>query len=142
MIFRALLRTVTSPIEIAARTVKGTLNGEMVEILKENRKESEIKSAILKWLNLQPRTFAWTNFTTGVPARMVQGKLIFRKNPSAGMPDIGGVKKGRAFALEVKLPDEKAKDHQVKWMQDFDRAGGFAAVVRSLDDAIEAWREI
>lgn len=45
---------------------------------------------------------------------------------------------GRAFCLEVKWPGIKPKDDQMRWMAVVRRLGGFAAVVHSVDEAIEA----
>jgi len=53
---------------------------------------------------------------------------------------------GRAIALEVKLPRDRAKaldkgaahPDQVRWLAAFRRFGGFAAIVRSVEEAVEA----
>ena len=45
---------------------------------------------------------------------------------------------GRAFVLEVKWPGEKPTQDQVRWLQAVQRLGGFACVVHSVDEAMEA----
>ena len=51
---------------------------------------------------------------------------------------------GRAFALEVKLPaegDKRAgtlKPDQARWLRIFRKFGGFACVVRSIEEATDA----
>lgn len=42
---------------------------------------------------------------------------------------------GRFIALEVKRPGEEPEPHQVAWLADVRARGGFAAVVRSVDEA-------
>lgn len=100
--------------------------------------ESKIKRAITQWLALQSDTFFWTVFTTGIP----NGEGKFRKNPSKGVADICGVKKGKAWAFEVKSAIGRLTPEQKQFLSDFASAGGYACVVRSLDDAIQAYSEI
>lgn len=45
---------------------------------------------------------------------------------------------GRAFCLEVKRPGVKPDRHQLAWLQAVRNLGGFATVVHSVDEAIEA----
>ena len=42
---------------------------------------------------------------------------------------------GRFMALEVKRPGEKPEPHQDAWLASVRERGGFAAVVRSVDEA-------
>ena len=103
------------------------------------QKESDIQRAIIKWLNLQEGTFCWKNHTTGVPIGKT-GK--FRLNFNKGIADIVGVKNKRAFAFEVKKEGNKASDYQREWLEKFDKAGGYAGIVHSLDEAIDSFREV
>jgi len=104
-----------------------------------SRKESEIQKSIIDWLRIQPNTFVFRVFTFGVP---IGRTGTFRKNYNKGIADILGVKNGRFFAFEVKKLKAKLEDHQEMWLRHVDDAGGYACVVRSLDDAIEAFKEI
>lgn len=105
----------------------------------EKRKESDIQKAILQWLNLQDDTFAFKVHSTGIPIGTT-GK--FRKNFNKGVADIIGVKKRRFFALEVKTNGRDLEDHQRSWLKMVANAGGYACKVESLEDVIEAFKEI
>lgn len=114
--------------------------------LKENRPESEIKKAILQYLNMQLQTFAFPVSTLGIPD--AKSRTGFRKNPSKGVADIIGVKGigqpegGRFFALEVKRPGQKPTEEQYEFLRNVAIAGGYAGVVHSVEDVIEAFKEI
>ena len=107
------------------------------------RKESEIKTAILRFLNSQYMTFAFTVPTTGIP-NFRKGKFAgFRTNKtSRGCADILGLKNGRFFSLEVKRPSGVLADHQRDFLVSVGINGGYEAIVYSVEDAVEAWREI
>lgn len=45
---------------------------------------------------------------------------------------------GRAFALEVKWPGEKPTEDQERWMSEVRKLGGFACIVHSVEEAIQA----
>ena len=51
---------------------------------------------------------------------------------------IGVVRGGRVIAIEVKRPGENPTPQQRAWLIACYRWGGFAAVVRSVDDAMAA----
>lgn len=108
------------------------------KIILPKRKESEIKKSIINWLNIQPLTFAWMNYTTGIP----DGKCGFRKNYNKGMPDIIGIKKGKVFAMEVKRKGCKPTYLQRICLEKIDSVGGYSCVVRSIEDVQEAFVEI
>src|SRR3990167_6100666 len=103
------------------------------------QKESDIQKAILKWLNIQEKTFAYRIHTTGVPIG-ITGK--FRINYNKGIADILGVKDGKAFAMEVKQEGKRASDHQKAWLERFAGAHGAAFIVHSLDEASESFIEL
>ena len=44
----------------------------------------------------------------------------------------------RFFALEVKTPKGRVSPEQVQFIDLVNRSGGYAAVVRSVDDAVHA----
>lgn len=96
------------------------------------RKESDIKKAILSFLKTRNNCFAWVNHTTGIP----NGHGGFRKNFSAGISDICGIYKSYPFALEVKTETGVLSDKQKTFLFNFKKAGGFAEVARSVEDAL------
>lgn len=50
-------------------------------------------------------------------------------------------KNGRFFALEVKTPTGRAQKNQKLWAEHVNKNGGFARIVRSVDDALQALKE-
>jgi len=55
-----------------------------------------------------------------------------------GSPDIVGIVAGRFVGLECKTEDGIVSDDQDKFLADIDAAGGYAAVVRSVEEALRA----
>lgn len=55
-------------------------------------------------------------------------------------PDIIGTvaPNGRCVGIEVKTGKGKQTDGQIKWQIAFEKRGGFYAVVRSIEDAVNA----
>ncbi len=97
--------------------------------------ESKIVRAIRDRLAFERDLVLWRN-NTGV-----RGGVRFGLCP--GSADLVGVlaPTGRFFALEVKDPGGKVSEEQSKWMRDVNELGGYADVVRSVDDAVEALKE-
>lgn len=104
----------------------------------KKQREGFILKDCLAWLRAQPDTKAWRNYSIGVP----NGKGEFRPNFNRGLPDITGVKKGKAFALEVKVPGGQLTPHQRSWLRDFAEAGGYASKVESVEDVQLCFGEI
>ena len=57
---------------------------------------------------------------------------------AVGSADLIGVCAGRFFALEVKSERGRVSDDQQRWCALVRSKGGFAAVVRSVEDALAA----
>ena len=77
------------------------------------------------------------------------GDDVYIKHPhgsmySAGLPDLIGCLEGTFFALEVKTPENRsgATKLQQLHLDQIETAGGVAAVVRSVDEAINALESI
>src|SRR3990167_5012160 len=106
--------------------------------------EANMVEAILQTINLMPKTFAWRMETTGSVRRDGQGGFkMVRNRGGRGKADICGVTHGLGFVLEAKMPGEQLKPHQAAWLKDYvECGGGYAAVVRSVEDAEQAVREI
>lgn len=58
-----------------------------------------------------------------------------------GTPDVLGCYKGRALALEIKLPGEEATPIQLKRLAEWQIAGAITGVVRSIEETRELIRE-
>jgi len=108
----------------------------------DKRTESDIKSAILEALNVHPQTFAFLIQPAGIPIFEEKKFKGFRKSQSRDLPDIVGVKEGWMFAMEIKKPGEKATDKQLHKLRSISDAGGYAWVLDSVEDAIEALKEV
>ena len=110
--------------------------------------ERAIKKAVVKWLNLQPQTFAFVVTTTGIPDFKRKGG--FRTNPNSGIADVLGVKQitvglhviGVPFAFEVKREKMKLSMRQRIFLERFSKAGGWSFVVHSLEEAIQSFNAI
>ena len=85
--------------------------------------EGQIKKDICTYLELK-RVFYWVHQAGKIP-----GRRLLR----TGISDIIGIYKGRPMAIEVKAVKAKPTEEQVKFLEDFARAGGIAAVIRSVD---------
>jgi len=62
---------------------------------------------------------------------ILQGLGAFR-----GIPDIVAIRKGRVIFLEIKKPGGKLSEHQQRFQETMERAGGEYYVVRSLEEII------
>lgn len=102
--------------------------------------EAQIQGAIMDYLSMLPdckpiRVNAGQVPIAPKPGQ--RGKRFYRGVP-AGTADIIGCYDGRFFALEVKAPGGKLTARQAAFLEEIREMGGIAAVVRSVDDAIEA----
>lgn len=95
-----------------------------------NNRESEITKAILAYLRASG-IVVWKNWS---------GPMT----PIRGISDILGVipPTGRFLAVEVKTPAGKLTEHQLRFLAAVREAGGVAAVVRSVYEAVELIEEI
>ena len=95
----------------------------------EAKREREIHEQIENWLRQREITYRHDRMdkpTTG----------------TIGWPDFTFAVKGRAVALEVKMPGAQPSDDQIKCMSGLVRDGWFVRVVYSLADVLNAVREV
>ena len=90
--------------------------------------ESQIQGNILKYLKKVPDSF----FT----------KIAQCQYSHVGVADVVGVINGTFVALEVKTAKGKPSAAQVVYLNSIIKAGGVAAIVRSVKDTKEAIKEI
>jgi hypothetical protein len=80
----------------------------------------------------------WWRMNLGAVMHQVGGKMIYKKNPLKGFPDIAGVLKrrdrGRFFAIELKTKTGRLSPEQMMWQMELERVGAAVAVVRSIED--------
>lgn len=98
--------------------------------------ETDLQSAILAALKADPRG----HFTRNNVGGRRGGRRRF--GHGTGSADIVGLiaPSGRFVALEVKAPKGEQSAAQVAWQADVERLGGFYAVVRSVQEALDAVR--
>lgn len=93
--------------------------------------EGQIQDAIRLALTDEPGLVVWRN-NTGVAEH--RGARV-RYGLAVGSADLIGCLGGRFVALEVKAAAGRVAPEQRQWLDLVRRNGGFAAVVRSVDEA-------
>jgi hypothetical protein len=93
--------------------------------------EGHIQDEIRLALSDEPGLVMWRN-NVGVAEH--RGALV-RYGLAVGSSDLIGCLNGRFIALEVKTPTGRASPQQRQWLDLVRRHGGFAAIVRSVEDA-------
>lgn len=99
-------------------------------------REAQIQAAIRVALGRMPDVALWRN-SVGATR---DGERVVRYGLAVGSADLVGVlaPTGRILALEVKGPSGRVAPAQAAWLGVVRRFGGFAAVVRSVDEAVAA----
>ena len=95
-------------------------------------KESDIQKAILQFLKAK-NILHW-RVNLGAVMHNINGKMIFRKNPMRGFPDIAGVVEGRMFAIEVKSLNGKMSEPQIEWKDKLESNGVKYIIATSVED--------
>lgn len=96
--------------------------------------EQDITRTIICAVNATGFAHVWRNHSGLVKVRRAWMHLA-----PAGSPDVIGYLldgSARVVGLEVKLPKEKPTEIQEQWRARILAAGGIAAVVRSVDEAL------
>jgi len=80
-------------------------------------------------------------------ALRAEGAFVFKVHGSAlmmaGLPDLIGVHHGKFFGLETKMPEGKDPTPiQLLRHKQIRKAGGFVAVVRTVQQALDALRSL
>jgi hypothetical protein len=86
------------------------------------KREKELQWSIVSWLRLRGYTVLWSRTD-----RKFTGTV--------GWPDITLAVKGKATALECKLPGQKPNEDQVRVMAGLVRDGWAVKIIYSLDEA-------
>jgi hypothetical protein len=99
--------------------------------------EAEIQHAIRLDLGREPDLRLFRN-ESGVATHAGRNSVQrVRYGLAKGSSDLVGVlaPAGRFIALEIKSPTGKPTERQLMWLATIRRFGGFAAIVRSVEDA-------
>lgn len=101
--------------------------------------EQKLTAAILDAIRSMGHP-AWRN-NTGVTR---VGKRFIRFGLGVGSADVIAVVRGRFVGIEVKMPHATKRPHEAQqetWRSQVTSAGGYCAVVRSVDEAVVAIRD-
>lgn len=104
--------------------------------------ERDLQQQIRLALGADPRVVLWRN-NVGEAEYWKHGRVQrVTYGLAPGSADLVGLlHTGRFLALEVKAPGQNPKPDQARWLELVRRMGGFAAVVRSVDEAQVAVEE-
>jgi hypothetical protein len=97
--------------------------------------EANLVTAILSLSAFMPDVELWRN-NSGMRGYIRYG--LHNRKRLKGSPDIVGIVAGRFVGLEVKTKDGVVSDEQHNFAMDIRAAGGYAAVVRSVGEALTA----
>jgi hypothetical protein len=109
-----------------------------VELYKPIRKANETRDLthpIRVAINTMPGVRVWRNNVGRVP--LPSGGWL-QYGLAIGSADLIGLVDGRFFALETKSAKRKQTPEQIAWASVVRSMGGFACVVRSVDEARQA----
>jgi hypothetical protein len=101
---------------------------------KTKLKESDVQKAIMDYLDSRG-ILNWRVNLGGVP-HTVGGKIIYRKNPMKGFPDISALYCGLFVGIEVKAKTKQSQE-QLDWQNKFESNGAIYIVAKSVDDVID-----
>jgi len=93
--------------------------------------EGQLQDSIRLALAHEPDLVLWRN-NVGVAEQ--RGARV-RYGLATGSADLIGCLAGRFVALEIKTATGRARPEQTQWLELVRRYGGFAAIVRSVDEA-------
>ena len=103
--------------------------------------ERDIMHAVRLALGKDPRVILWRNDVGSVERKLPNGRTIHtRYGLCVGSSDLIGILRpsGRFIAIELKTETGRPTEEQVLFLDLVRRAGGFACIVRSVDEAIQA----
>lgn len=95
--------------------------------------ETELMNAIRATLNRMPGVRFFRN-NVGL-ARTEHGAIVYGLGRGSG--DLIGLVNGRFVSLEVKTPQGRVQDDQLLWANAIKELGGYAAIVRSVKQAVD-----
>ena len=101
--------------------------------------ESVLQSQIRRALGIVPGLCLWRNTTGHTVEFDARGQARhIRYGLAPGSADLVGLLDGRFIALEVKTATGRVSADQETWLECVRCNGGFAAIVRSVDEAVAA----
>jgi hypothetical protein len=106
--------------------------------------EDSIQRAVCRhlWTRGSP-DLCWWHTPNGGKRNRIEAAIFKGLGVRAGVSDIIAVHEGKAFALELKADGGRPTEAQLRFIDDFQAAGGYAAVAEGLDQAVrtlETWK--
>lgn len=99
-------------------------------------KESDLQSFTLAAMKCAG-IFHW-RVANGAVMHTIGKRIIRKKSPIAGFPDIAGVcPSGRFFALELKAEKGKVAPHQQEWIDTLSEANALVAVAKTVTEVLD-----
>lgn len=78
---------------------------------------------------------------TGAKRRIGSGQWI-PSSMQPGTADISATIHGRSIKIEIKIGRDKQSDHQVKYQQEVEKAGGLYWLVRNFDEFLKFYNRL
>lgn len=96
-------------------------------------KESELLSYAIT--RLKASGLVWWRVANGAVMHNIGGKVVMKKSPIKGFPDLAGVfGEGRLFCIELKTATGRLSPEQKDWITRLNMSGAMAVVLRTRDD--------
>lgn len=103
--------------------------------------EADVQKAIFNWLEVNG--YYAKRFPVGPVLHQRGGKVVWKKNPLKGFPDIMAIMKNRTgvtFWIEVKSTEGRVEDHQREVHEDLRAWGVLVIEARNIFDVADALR--
>ncbi len=101
---------------------------------KDKPREADVQQAIRLALGLEPGLVLWRN-NVGAAFHAETKRPVQYGVGGVGGSDLIGLLNGRFIALEIKTPTGRIRAEQLGFIECVRANGGFAAIVRSVEDA-------
>ncbi len=112
-------------------------------LVARRRPEDQIQRSIVQHLRCRgARGAVWWHVPNGGARQKTEAAILKGLGVRAGVADLCILHDGRFYALELKAPGNRSTEAQIKFRDDVNAAGGFAAEAAGVDAAIrclEAW---
>jgi hypothetical protein len=106
--------------------------------MRRQQPEAALQRAVCKHLEARAvRGLVWWHCPNGGVRSPIEAAILKGLGVRAGVSDLNLLHDGRFYALELKAPKGKLTEQQNEFLLSVERAGGLAAWVDDLDEAIK-----
>lgn len=110
--------------------------------MKRRYAEDAVQRSIVAHLKARAvKDLFWFAVPNGGARSPIEAKIMKGTGTRPGVPDLAFVHEGRAYFLEVKAENGRPSEHQLRAVDDINRAGGFACIAYGLDRALRVLEE-